>query len=733
MSVPDQETANFYEANGITTTFPYGFYLLNADDLTVSIDGVVLLNGYTVTGVGSKTGGSVIFSTAPGDGVNVLLERQVALERATDYQPNGDLRSDVLNTDFDRIWMVLQDKRRENIRSLRYPNFENFDGLLPNAATRALHVLGFAENGIHTMLPMPASFGAGDMRYESFTAGIHFTPGVTTSLTLARDPGTLDNVEVFFDGIFQGTDQWGVTGSALNFVSPIPVGINKVFVRTGTTLSVNVPPPRSVGDVELSWGTVLNRGVDSIDELRTLQKVYFRRAFVWGYYEPGDGGGGEYQLDLSDTTSADNGGTIIVAADGGRWKLRVFNEISAAQFGARQRGLSSDAAVDTAAIQKAIDAMWSIGAGGRVKLRRNPFLNATILVPPNITIEGDGDETYIQCTADLDFNTIFRTKSIPAYFGGKCRNVKFKGLNFEGGSISRGINAIDLGDAEYFEVSGVRFANLDSGIAYNKWISADRAARAADPVFGGQTYFGKVELCNFTTCKYGQIFFDTSNRNTWQNNSYFACTNAYWFADAMFLVAETNCSISENIEATHNAFEWDPAKVFNNTWINLAVDNPDVFLCTVKDPGRQTFVGLSLFPHNDGAKISFFSPFNDGSGKPLRSVIVGTNADNGGTYLNNRFQEPLDALGGLLTRVGGTLAINNTVAAGGTNTYSITVPGLVQGDPVSWSLANPFPDLIANCVAFGPNEARLYLKNPTGGGIAVNTVVSVAALKLSSN
>lgn len=36
MSVPNQTPYNIYTANGLTTVFPYEFYLLNAGDLAVS-------------------------------------------------------------------------------------------------------------------------------------------------------------------------------------------------------------------------------------------------------------------------------------------------------------------------------------------------------------------------------------------------------------------------------------------------------------------------------------------------------------------------------------------------------------------------------------------------------------------------------------------------------------------------------------------------------------------------
>lgn len=350
MSVPDQETAYFYTANGVTTTFAYGFYLLSLDDIQVSIDGVVQNSGFTVVGVGSQTGGAVIFASAPASGVTVLIERQVAIERDTDYQPNGDLRADVLNTDFDRLWMALQDKRRENFRSLRYPTFENLDGLLPNAASRANMVLGFAANGIHTMLPMPSSFGAGDLIYQEFTSGIDFTPGLTTALTLSRAPGVPGNLEVHFDTEFQGPDQWSVSGTTLTFNGPIPA-VSKVFVRIGTTLSVSIAAPNSVGDDQLQWGYQLTRNAANLVEARSLPASRYPIVFAQGHGAAGDGGGGFYLYDPLDiTTPDDNGSCVVGTIDGKRRKLVHVHELSVAQFGGFP---TASAAANTAAFAAA--------------------------------------------------------------------------------------------------------------------------------------------------------------------------------------------------------------------------------------------------------------------------------------------------------------------------------------------------------------------------------------------
>lgn len=100
----------------------------------------------------------------------------------------------------------------------------------------------------------------------------------------------------------------------------------------------------------------VGRVVDSIATLRTLSKSKYTRAFVTGYYSPGDGGGGHYYYDAADTSSSDNGGTVIVASDGGRWKLIAQSSYSVKQFGAKVDGVTND----YAAVQATFTAVNSI-------------------------------------------------------------------------------------------------------------------------------------------------------------------------------------------------------------------------------------------------------------------------------------------------------------------------------------------------------------------------------------
>lgn len=108
MSVPNQTPYIIYNANGLTTVFPFEFYIINVNDIQVSINGTMVTSGYSVSGAGNVGGGDVIFITPPANGSVVMLERVVPTYRLTDYQDNGDLLAGTLNKDFDRLWMAIQ-------------------------------------------------------------------------------------------------------------------------------------------------------------------------------------------------------------------------------------------------------------------------------------------------------------------------------------------------------------------------------------------------------------------------------------------------------------------------------------------------------------------------------------------------------------------------------------------------------------------------------------------------
>lgn len=261
MTVTAQATLfNESVANGVTTSFPYQFKIASADDLTVELDGVATTSGFTVSGVGEDEGGSVVFSVAPANGVTVLRYLDSELSRETNYPQFGDFDADVVNLDFDRIWLALQAIGLKLGLCVRAP-ISSASGVLPDPV--ANNVIGWnaTANGFQNYAPVDNTLLAADLASTSLSKGAALVKGV-------------------------------------------------------------------------------GRVVDSISALRTLPKTGSPYAFVLGYYAAGDGGGGRYWYDSTDTSSADNGGTIILASDGGRWKLTETGTLSILQFGADPTGVS---------------------------------------------------------------------------------------------------------------------------------------------------------------------------------------------------------------------------------------------------------------------------------------------------------------------------------------------------------------------------------------------------------
>lgn len=73
---------------------------------------------------------------------------------------------------------------------------------------------------------------------------------------------------------------------------------------------------------------------ESVAQLRTIEPTTDQQRILLKSWHAGKNlGGGVFYADFTDTTSADNGGTVIVTAGGKRWK-RVFTEITPFDFGA---------------------------------------------------------------------------------------------------------------------------------------------------------------------------------------------------------------------------------------------------------------------------------------------------------------------------------------------------------------------------------------------------------------
>lgn len=481
MTVSSEISFVSYNGDGSTRTFPIPFYFLEDSDLVVNVvdaDGTTqhyaLGTDYTVSGAGQQSGGTItLLGAAVPGGKTLQIERDPPVTQETAYQANDPFPAQAHEKALDKLTMIAQRLNRTFTNALHFPLTESNDGTLPQKSERALNVLGFDELGNPTMLPIPASVGAGELKIDVFVAGVGFEPGVTTTLPLSRSPGSPNNLLVFFDTEHQGPDQWNVVGSTLTFTDPIPDGVLKVFVRIGTTLSTQVPPPGSVGDDQLQWSDVLNRVVDSIAALRTLSTTRYKRAFVLGYHAKGDGGGGAYWLDTTDSASVDNGGTVIVAADGGRWKLATTGPISIKQFGAKM----DDSTDDAPSIQAAIDWVLSQPGGGQIWIpvgtsRISKSIRVPVVSDKDFVMVGCGVASKFRATGTMAMfdvgaespafgtNYMFRDFGIVQPTSGTVVGVLLRNVNgarLEGLDISNVNNGVVLQATYNPRITGCRF------------------------------------------------------------------------------------------------------------------------------------------------------------------------------------------------------------------------------------------------------------------------------------
>lgn len=226
----------------------------------------------------------------------------------------------------------------------------------------------------------------------------------------------------------------------------------------------------------------------SIAALRALSKTSVQEAAVLGYYSSGDGGGGIYWYDASDNSTVDNGGTVIVAADGGRWKLTTSQILSARQFGAIGDGNTDDSAairagaVATAALGKTLffpagnyrllsSIAWASGTSWQGELGTKIYLD------PNMTlgasIGGSARGIYASSITGLKLRgiTFYSTKT------GLSQSISIAVVGVAGIDISECVFS-DFGDSTHYAQGFTIFSSTNMRIINNQFTrcSGDGAA-----------------------------------------------------------------------------------------------------------------------------------------------------------------------------------------------------------------------------------------------------------------
>lgn len=146
---------------------------------------------------------------------------------------------------------------------------------------------------------------------------------------------------------------------------------------TWTVLGVQAPGTPAAKTVQYQLGALgaaFGFQYATIAALRANTITTLGATFVQNYATPGDNGGGFFIYNASDTTSTDNGGTIIIDALGHRWYRQYTGAISLAWFGGNSVGTASNTAAFEAAL--AVSPSINIGPG---QWRFDTPVNATNL------------------------------------------------------------------------------------------------------------------------------------------------------------------------------------------------------------------------------------------------------------------------------------------------------------------------------------------------------------------
>lgn len=422
----------------------------------------------------------------------------------------------------------------------------------------------------------------------------------------------------------------------------------------GAELVGCVLPDGSPGKIKKALDFILdghNVVVPNVAALATLPvDGSVNSAKTLGYFTKGDRGYGRYYPDLEDTTSVVDNITVFAGLNGVRWKLLFDNTLRIQQGG----GVSGDVA-DLA------DKMALIlhkRNGGTLLIQGSFSLSKKVSLYPQVTIAspGSGYGNRLDVTHNgIAFETVRPVGYVPSMVIG----AQLNGLTLVGRGIDKNGTAVSLRNCMQCKVVGNEIALF--GFAF-MWNSGHTST-----VFV-QAFFNLIEQNIIKPCGRGHYFGGAANRNTIRLNSYADCNIAYDFG-AENNWSETNTFDCENVEGCRSWAEWGAkGAIFSQTWVNLCIENPSSngYKCTVKDPGRQVFVNLSLIPLGNTSAIDMYKLYGSSS------VILGSQASSGQARLGVRIAEDIHLYEELCFYRHASYVLSGTFKAN--TTTAVTIP-----------------------------------------------------------
>lgn len=419
MPVPNQTSYIIYNANGLTTVFPFEFYIINSGDIQVSLNGEVITTGYSVSGVGNVGGGDVMFLTPPANGTVVMLERVVPTYRLTDYQDNGDLLADTVNKDFDRLWMAIQ-------RSFTY---------LGLALRRPLFGGPFDAEGFRIEK-------LGDPVNQQDAATKKYVDNIALSRVL-RVPESYVDV---LPAVGQRASKLLAFNNAGKPIAVLPQS------GSASDVLIELAKPTGAGMIVASDGHTVeekihyhNIQVETVSELQTSNYPIGTKITVLGYYERGDIP--PFNCIIQSAETDEDFGSIFSTPIGFALRTSKFNTLDIRYFGA----VSGNASKTTRAFNN-------------IMLYTQKSEYRTIFVPNGVwTVDSVAHEIKVddftlagEHGSIIHINNGFLLGAYPYAVGGYRQNFSVSGIKFIGLS-GTGITCFDMSMVQGVTIKGCVF------------------------------------------------------------------------------------------------------------------------------------------------------------------------------------------------------------------------------------------------------------------------------------
>lgn len=119
--IADETPVVKYIGNGVTKSFAFKRMCWEESDVLVYVGDTQVTSGYSLKYDDLADGCTVVFTTAPENGVSVVIAREIDLERLSEFEESGMFKADVANNELNHIIAGLQQVNEKSDRAVTMP------------------------------------------------------------------------------------------------------------------------------------------------------------------------------------------------------------------------------------------------------------------------------------------------------------------------------------------------------------------------------------------------------------------------------------------------------------------------------------------------------------------------------------------------------------------------------------------------------------------------------------